>query len=202
MHRRLPSWSATSRAGRLLLAVAGVLAVFAAGAISVAFRTPPTRLTHTVRAEAPSTDALDAAGCPIDARCVVGGTLPGHILDAIRRRFPASVPLWQSTTADADTGTLYQAQAAVTPGRGASLLVTARCLPGSTAQDPDALDTSAQQRSDLAGNQLALLTLRHQRVAGAPGCDLELVLAAPGDGGGYLAALDRLAHDPAAQVRS
>jgi hypothetical protein len=202
MRQRLPNWSATSRAGRLLLAVAGVLAVFAAGAISVAFRTPPTRLTRIVRAEAPSTAALDAAGCPSEVRCVVDSTLPGHILDAIRRRFPDSVPLWKSSTTDADTGALYQAQAAVIPGRGASLLLTARCLPGSTARDPDALDTSAQQRSDLAGNQLALLTLRHQRVAGAPGCDLELVLAAPADGGDYLDALDRLAHDPAAQVRS
>src|SRR3954453_290281 len=93
MRTRLPSWSATSRAGRLLLAVAAVLAVLATGAFTVALRTPPTRLTHTVRAEAPSTTALDAAGCPTTVRCLVRAELPGHISDAIQRGFPRSVTL-------------------------------------------------------------------------------------------------------------
>lgn len=201
MHARLPSWSATSLAGRSLLVLAGVLAVFATGAISAALRTPPTRLIKTVRAEAPSTAALDAAGCPAGIRCLLEPRLPARLLTAIRLRFPGSAPpLWQSSTLDPGTGVVYQAQAAVIPGPGASLLVTARCLPGSTVRDGAAIDTSAQQRSDLAGNQVSVLTLRHQRVAGAPGCELELLLAAPGDGAGYLDALDRLAHDPTAQL--
>jgi hypothetical protein len=202
MRTRLPSWSATSRAGRLLLAVAAVLAVLATGAFTVALRTPPTRLTHTVRAEAPSTTALDAAGCPTTVRCLVRAELPGHISDAIQRGFPRSVTLWQSSTVDADTGEVYQAQAAVEPGPTASLILTAQCLPGSTIRDGEVGETSADQRSDLAGNQVALLTLRHQRVAGAPGCLLDLVLATPGEGDGYLSGLRSLVHDPTAQVRS
>jgi hypothetical protein len=202
MHRRLPSWSATSRAGRVLLAVAGVLAVFAAGAISVALRTPPIRLTHTIAATAPPTGALDAAGCPPTARCLVRDGLPDHILLAIQRAFPAARLIWQSSTVDAGDDEVYQAQAAATLGPGASLVLTAQCLPGSATRDPDVEDTSADQRSDLAGNHVALSTVRHRRVGGAPGCQLEMVLAAPKQGEPYLAGFRLLGRDPAAQVRT
>ncbi len=202
MRIRLPSWSATTAVGRLLLAAAAVFAVLGVGAVSVALRTPPTRLTHAIAAVAPPTAALDAAGCPTDARCVVRGGLPDHILQAIRRAFPAGRLLWQSSTVDAGSAEVYEAQAAATLGPDASLLLTAQCLPGSAAREPDFEDTSADQRSDLAGNQVALVTLRHRRVGGAPGCQLEMVLAAPGQGDGYLDGFHRLARDPAAQVRT
>jgi hypothetical protein len=202
MHRRLPSWSATSRAGRVLLAVAGVLAVFATGATSVALRTPPTRLTRTIAAPAPPTAALDAAGCPPAARCLVRSRLPNHILLAIRRAFPAGRLLWQSSTVDAGDEQVYQAQAAAALGPGASLVLTAQCLPGSASRDPDVEDTSADQHSDLAGNQVAVVTLRHRRVGGALGCQLEMVLTAPDQGESYLNGFGRLGRDPAAQVRA
>ena len=202
MRIRLPSWSATSPAGRLLLAVAAVLAILALGATSVALRTPPTRITRTIAAEAPAVRALDAAGCPPAVRCVVRDELPDHIRQAIRRGFPAGRLLWQSSTVAAGTAQLYQAQAAVALGADADLLLTAQCVPGSTVREADLDTTSARQRSDLAGNQVALVTIQFRRVAGAPGCQLELVLTAPGEGTGYLASLGRLSHDPAAQVQA
>lgn len=201
MRVRLPSWSATSPAGRLLLAIAAVLAVLAAGAFGTALRTPPTRLVHTVRADAPKAAALDAAGCPLNVICMVRPELPAHIRDALEQAFPAGTLRWQSSTVDADTGEVYQALAAVRLGPAASLLVTAGCLPGSAARDGEAEHTSADQRSDLAGNQLALFTLRQWRVPGAPGCQLEALLSAP-EGDDYRNGLDQFAHDPAAQVRS
>jgi hypothetical protein len=200
MRIRLPSWSATSPAGRVLLAVAALLTVAAAGAISVALRTPPTRVTHIIAANAPPTAALDAAGCPPAVHCLVRDGLPDHILLAIRRAFPAGRLLWQSSTVDAGSAEVYQAQAAAALGPGASLVLTAQCLPGSATRDPDLEDTSADQRSDLAGNQVALVTLRHRRVGGAPGCQLEMVLAAPDQGSNYLAGFSTLGQDPAAQV--
>lgn len=202
MPTRLPSWSATSRAGRLLLAVAGVLAVLATGAFTVALRTPPTRLTHTVHAEAPSTAMLDAAGCPPSARCTLRAELPAHIRAAIRRGFPAVSLLWQSSTVDADTGAVYLAQVAATLGREASLLVTAQCVPGSTARDDEQSHTAADQHSDLAGNEVTDFSLRQQQVPGAPGCRLDVVLAAPGEGAEYSDGLALLVHDPGAQLRS
>ncbi len=202
MRTRLPSWSATSPAGRLLLAIAAVLAVLAAGAFAVALRIPPTRVVHTARADAPSTAAQDAGGCPVGVSCGVRSELPGHIREAIGRAFPTGRLLWQSSTVDAGTGELYQAQAAVVIGSAVSLLVTAGCLPGSTARDAAVEQTSADQRSDLAGNQVALLTLRHWRVPGALGCQLDVLLSAPDDGEFFRPNLDRFAHDPAAQVRS
>lgn len=201
MRLRLPSWSATAPAGRGLLVVAAVLGVVAAGAGSVAVRTPPTRLTRIIAADVPATPALDAAGCPPGARCLVRDRLPDHVRQAIQRGFPAGRLLWQSSTVDAGTGQLYQAQAAASLGPGASLVLTTQCVPGSAVQGADVATSSARQRSDLAGNQIALATLRFQRVAGAPGCQLEVVLTALGDGSGYLAGLVRLSHDPAAQVR-
>jgi hypothetical protein len=200
MRIRLPSWSATSPAGRLLLAVAAALALLGTGAVSVALRTPPTRITHTIAAIAPPAAALDAAGCPPAAHCLVRSGLPDHILLAIRHAFPAGRLLWQSSTVDAGSAQVYQAQAAATLGPGASLVLTAQCLPGSATRDPDVEDTSAGQRSDLAGNHIALVTLRHRRVGGAPGCQLEMVLAAPEQGSEYLAGFGTLGRDPAAQV--
>lgn len=202
MRIRLPSWSATTPVGRLLLVVAAVLGVLAVGATSVAVRTPPTRLTRVIAADPPVVAALDAAGCPATVRCLVRDGLPVHVRQAIRHGFPASRLLWQSSTVDAGTGELYQAQAAATLGPGASLLLTAQCLPGSAARDSAVDSTSASQHPDLAGNQLTVATLRFRRVAGAPGCRLDMVLTAQGDGGGYLAGFVRLSHDPAAQVRT
>lgn len=200
MRIRRPSWSATSPAGRLLLALAGAFALLAAGASSVALRTPPTRVTHTIAVQAPPTAALDAAGCPPAAHCLVRSGLPDHILLAIRHAFPATELLWQSSTVDARSAELYQAQAAAAIGPGASLVLTAQCLPGSAARSAPVRTSAARQRSDLAGNQLALVTLQFRRVPGAPGCQLEVLLTAPGEGAGYLAGLGRLSNDPAAQV--
>jgi len=202
MHLRLPSWPATARVGRLLLVVAGVLAVLAIGAFSVALRTPPMRLIRTVQVGAPNTPALDAAGCPPSARCVLRAELPAHIRNAIRRGFPAVSLLWQSSTVDAGTGAVYLAQAVATPGRGATLLLTAQCVPGSTDRDEEQSHTAADQRSDLAGNEVAVLSLRQLQVPGASGCRLDVVLTAPGEGTEYADGLARLGHDPAAQVRS
>jgi hypothetical protein len=202
MRIRLPSWSATSPAGRLLLVVAATLVVVAIGAVTVALRTPPTRLTRTIAAVAPPTVAPDAAGCPPAARCLVRGGLPEHILLAIRRAFPAGRLLWQSSTVDAGSDQVYQAQAAATLGPGASLMLTAQCVPGSTSRDPDVEVTSAAQHPDLAGNQVLVVTLRHRRVGGAPGCQMEMVLAAPKEGEGYLDGFRRLSRDPAAQVHA
>ena len=201
MRARRPSWSATSPAGRLLLAIAAVLAVLATGAFATALRMPPTRLVHTVRAEAPKAAVLDAAGCPVGTSCLVRPVLPGHIRDALDRAFPAGVLRWQSSTVNAGTGEVYQALASVSLGRGADLLVTASCLPGTPARVGVVERASADQRSDLAGNQLALFTLRQWRVPGAPGCQLDALLSAPAQDG-YRDGLDRFAHDPAAQVRS
>jgi hypothetical protein len=202
MRIRLPSWSATSLAGRLLLVLAAALTVAAAGAASVALRTPPTRLTHTIAAEAPPTAALDAAGCPPATRCVVRAGLPDHILQAIHRTFPTGRLLWQSSTVDAGSAEVYQAQAAATLGPDASLVLTAQCLPGSASREPEVENTSADQHTDLTGNHIALVTLRHRRVGGAPGCQLEMVLAAPSQGEAYLDGFRKLSRDPAAQVRS
>ncbi|HEU5268482.1 MAG TPA: hypothetical protein VFU36_01070, partial [Jatrophihabitans sp.] len=135
MRIRLPSWSATTPAGRLLLVVAAVLGVLAVGATSVALRTPPTRLTRVIAADPPVVAALDAAGCPTAARCLVRDGLPAHIRQAIQHGFPASRLLWQSSTVDAGTGELYQVQAAASLGPGADLLLTAQCVPGSGARD-------------------------------------------------------------------
>jgi len=197
----LPSWTATAPAGRVLLAGAAVAAVLAAGSLSAALRTRPTVVRSVVVADAPPVRALDAAGCPSGVRCAFRPSLPAGVQAALDRHFPHAVAQWRSSTLDAATGTVYQARAAVQPGPGAALLLTARCLPGGTEREPARDQTSAQQRSDLAGNQLALVTRHSRQVAGAPGCAVTVELTAPGLGSGYTAALAALTADPEAQLR-
>ncbi|HTZ45682.1 MAG TPA: hypothetical protein VMB79_17615 [Jatrophihabitans sp.] len=197
----LPSWSATTPAGRVLLAAGAALAVLSAGAVSAAVRTPPAVHRHQVTALAPPAPALDAAGCPATGGCRLRAELPAGLLAAVRRAFPAAGVQSADSTVDATTGAVYQARATLAVGTAAGLLLTAQCVPGVSTRDPESRSTSADQRSDLAGNQLALYTRIVQQVPGAPGCALRLELTAPGLATGYLAGLAALAHDPAAQVR-
>ena len=195
-----PSLAATTRPGKLLVAVAAGLVLVAAVAVSSGLRTQP---VHRIRLVAQPPDQvvpLDPTGCPIGARCTVRPTAPEDVTVAVRRAFPAAAVQWQTSTVDGDgrVGRVFALYAL--NGDRDSLMVSAECQSGPTRVDPRREMTTAQQRSDLAGNQIPELTVREIVAPGPAGCTADLVVTAVGDATGYDAGLRTLSADPTVQA--
>jgi hypothetical protein len=200
-----PSFAATSAAGRLLLVLAALLAAVAVVAFSSGLRTQPERHSRVLTRPPDVVVGQDAAGCPNSGDCTVGSGVPATLLDAVRQRFPKAVVQWQSssTTTDPDGNQAPQRLIALflLDGRSDTLFVNAECQPGSSRLTDRRESSSAQQRSDLAGNQISLLTIREIVVSGPPGCSSDLILDAIGDGSQYESGMQSLSADSAIQAR-
>ncbi len=170
--------------------------------LATAAHRQPRHVVRLVSRPVPAGTPLDAAGCPVTARCTVRPSLPAATRAAIARSLPGSRLSWQSVTADAATGMPYRYSALVSIAAGAELMFTAQCVPGSSALVSEHQRTSAQQRSDLAGNQIVLVLVRELVVPGAAGCSAALRLDTEGGSARYLPAVRQLAHSPDVQVRS
>lgn len=194
--------AATSIPGRVLLVLAAVLALVAVVAVSSGLRTQPEHRVRIVNLPPDRLVALDAAGCPVDAHCQVRGQVPDAVTEAVRRWFPRAEPQWRSSTAG-QSGSVFRITAQyLLNGDADTLLLNAECESGSSQAGRRRESSSAQQRSDLAGNQVAELTVREIIVPGAPGCSADLIIDVVGDGSAYDDGLQALSRDPAIQVRT
>jgi hypothetical protein len=197
----LPSWRATAPLGRALLVLGALLITVAVGTARTAWQTGITVHREASSTVAPATAALDAGGCPAVTSCALRNGVPAVTRAALSYAFPHAATVLADSTVGSATGRLYRLRLVATVGTGATLELSAQCVPGVPSTDHEYETTSAQQRSDLAGNQIEIMTLRRILVPAGPGCGLSLQLSAPGDGTGYLAAFEALAHDHGAQVQ-
>ncbi len=196
-----PSLRATSKAGRGLLVVAAVLTLAAAVAFSSGLRTRPERRVQVRTRPADVVVAQDAVGCPVTTDCRLTTGIPDTMIEAVRRQFPHAVVQWHSATSNrADGPQRLIALFGLGPSSD-TLFVNAECQPGSSNLADRRESSSAEQRSDLAGNQISLLSIREIVVSGAPGCTTDLIINAVGDGARYESGLRSLSADPAVQVR-
>lgn len=192
------SWSATERPVRVLLGLALVLTVGAALVLVQALRLHRVHQSRTVAG--PVAVAVDAAGCPIDARCSTGATAPAAMLAAIRRAFPGITVLSTSSTADAASGRQFQVRVVARTRGGGELSLTAQRLPGAPANDPEISDSSIRSHTDLSGNLVEDARTMRVTTTGAAGCSLSLIFTTPGSDESLDPAALALAHDPQAQL--
>ncbi|HEX2903708.1 MAG TPA: hypothetical protein VHO01_09660 [Jatrophihabitans sp.] len=188
--------------GRLLLALAAALALVAVVAVSTGLRTRPAHRVLTMRLAPDRPTALDPAGCPVDIACQLRAEVPAALTRAVQQAFPRARLQWRSST-ESGPGQVWRITAQfLLNGDQDSLLVNAECQPDASQRIARRESSSAQQRSDLAGNQVSELAVHEVVAPGAPGCSSDLIVSAVGDGAGYDAGLQRLSADPAVQVRS
>jgi len=196
-----PSFGATSLPGRVLLVATVILALIAGVAVSSGLRTKPERKVRTIVRPPDVIVAQDAIGCPVSTDCEVTAGIPESMTQAVQQRFPKASPQWRSTTSNRADGPQRMFALFTLDGRADTLMVNAECQPGSSNLADQRESSSADQRSDLAGNQISLLSVREIVVSGAPGCTTDLIINAIGDGDRYESGLRSLAADPAMQVR-
>lgn len=197
-----PSVAATTSVGRLLLSVAAVLAVIAVVAVSSGLRTHPEHRTRVIHLPPDRITPLDAAGCPVGSRCQVRSDEPTALSAAVRQNFPRAQLQWHSTTSVIGGAVSRITAQYLLNGDQDSLLVNAECEPGAAQPSQRRESNSAQQRSDLAGNQISELAVHEIVSPGAAGCTADLILSAIGDGFHYNDGLQALSRDPAIQVRA
>lgn len=200
-HRRpaRPSWVATDRRGRRLLAAAAVLA---AVAVLIAVQAARLNRTHEQRRiTGPPVVAVDAAGCPVGTACASRSTAPPQLLAAVLRHLPSSRIELVTTISDVAGGQPYRVSLIASEPDGASLSLVAQRLPGGPVNDPLYVASSDRSHSDLAGNAVVDAHLLRAVVPGRPGCSVGLTVSYHS---GEQAALDRaataLARDPAVQL--
>jgi hypothetical protein len=188
------SWTATSRPGRLLLALAATLALVAVLLFAQGLRREP-GLRLLVLA-GPAAAAVDPAGCPIGARCRAGAIAPPAMLAAITRAFPNSRLIAVSGVSEAATGRPFRVVVSVQLDPSATMTLTAQRLPGSPANDPDSADNSVHSHDDLSGNQVVDDTVMRLIVGGRPGCSVSIEMSSPGQDSPFGDATLRLSRDP------
>jgi len=192
-------WRQRLASGRAWFGLAAGLALLAVIALSTGLRSHPTHRVRLVDLPAQHIVPLDPAGCPEHVRCRATGAVPAEATRAVIRHFPAARAQWQVTTSAA-SGQVFRQQAVYLLGPGDTLLVNSECEPGGTRPGVRRSSSSAQQRSDLAGNQIALISLYEIVVPGRPGCSTELLLTVAGDGLAEHPKLLALAAEPAVGI--
>lgn len=193
-----PSWTATSRPGRVLLAAAALLALVAGLLVVQGLRRQP---EHRVRLVAgPPAVAVDPTGCPIGARCRAGATAPPAMLAAIARVFPASRLAGVTGVSEAATGRPFRVVVWVQLDSWATLTLTAQRLPGGPSNDPDTAESTIRSHTDLSGNMIVDSTQQRLIVGGRPGCTVSIEVDAPPNYRFLDEPTQRLSDDPAVQL--
>jgi hypothetical protein len=179
-----PSWTASSRPARLLLALAAVLALVTVLLPVQGLRRQP---EHRVRlVAAPAVPAVDPA--------------PPAMLAALRRTFPGSRLTTVTGVSEAATGRPLRLTILVQLDPATTLVLTAQRLPGVSANDPDSTDGAGHGHQDLSGNTVVDDTTMQLVVGGRPGCSVSLVLHSPGENSRFTDPTVQLARDPAVQL--
>lgn len=195
-----PGWAATTTAGRALLVAAAVLAVLAVLVLVQSVRLPR---QHRVRQlPGPVTAAVDAAGCPVGARCRIGSTAPPAMLAALQEAFPQARVTSALAVYDAADGRPFRVTVTADIESAGVLTLLAQRLPGAPANDPEFVGVSDRTHTDLSGNQVVQSRLVRVLAPGRPGYSLSLLLSypGPGPGVGYDDAALRLARNRDAQL--
>jgi hypothetical protein len=193
-----PSWTATSRPGRALLALTAVLTLLAVLLVAQGLRRQPQHRLLLVAA--PAAPTVDPAGCPIGARCRAGATAPPAMLAALQRAFPDSRPRVLTGVSDASTGRPFRVVVDLQLSHATDLTLIAQRLPGEPANDPDRIEYLTYAHDDLGGNQIVDHTTQRLVVGGRPGCSISIELNSPGQDDRFTATVAVMAHDPALQL--
>lgn len=196
--RPRPSWTATSRLGRVLLALAALLALVAVLLLAQGLRRQPEHRFRLVAAlPAP---AVDPAGCPIGARCRAGAAAPPAMLAALTEAFPGSQLTVLTGVSDAATGRPFRVSVDIQLGSASHLTLIAQRLPGAPANDPDRNERLVHAHDDLSGNRIVDYTVLRLVVGGRPGSSISIELYSLGQSDRFIDDTMRLAHDPDLQL--
>lgn len=138
--------------------------------------------------EAPAA-AADAAGCPTSDRCELQFDVLQPIGAAARRLFPYAAVLSSVSVTDAGSGRTVQTTIVLSETSGIVVSASAQCIPGGGAvpSRTAALPAYGPAQADFV-------------VAGRPGCSVAVAAQVPRAVPVPVAALQRLAEDPAAQL--
>ena len=184
-------WRASAAPARVGLGAAALLLAVAAGATIAAEHTTVHRQTAELEAaRPPGPVTVDAAGCPVGARCRPAPGLADGLAADLRSQFPGAAVVAALRTVDASSGRVYRQTLAVRTERGSDVRLTAACQPAAAAV-ATVVRRSARTRLDLAGNQVVVSTALTVTLPAAAGCSVTV----------NLSSLDLARHDEPAAIR-
>ena len=126
-------WHASGPPTQVLLVSTLVSAVAALGFLTAAGRAQPRQHHRTVYATArPGPLSVDSAGCPVRVRCVVLAQVDPLLTAALHRTFPGVDVVSSVVVRDASSGRTYR-RVVVARSAGTTLIVSAQCIPGTSA---------------------------------------------------------------------
>jgi hypothetical protein len=178
-----------TRLVRVLVAVTA-LATIVAGAV---WLWQGRQITSTVTVPRPTTATVDGNGCPLDTTCDVSLGGDERVLAALESAFPDATVLAISSVFDNATGRTLHSSAMVRTSAGVVVSATAQCVPLGSAVPEHGIPGGPPGPQGPADTVLV--------VSGAPGCSVAVAAHVPAKVPVPGAALQRVAHDPAVQLR-
>jgi hypothetical protein len=185
---RPPTRPIPARVVRLALLVGAVAVIIAV----VAWQWEGRLITSTVTLPRPTTATVDGNGCPLDTTCDVSLGGNERPLESLQAAFPDSTVLDVTSVFDDATGRTLRSSAQVRTSAGVVVSAMAQCVRLGSAVPPR--DTPSGTPGQGPADLLFV-------VSGAPGCSVAVAAHVPAQVTVPVASLQRVAHDPAVQLR-
>jgi len=185
---RPPARPIPARLVRLALLL-GALAVITA---VIAWQWQGRLITSTVTVPRPTTATVDGNGCPLDTTCDVALGGNDQVLASLQAAFPDATVLTVSSVFDGATGRTVRSSAQIRTSAGVVVSAMSQCvrLGGAVPARVSPVAVPDQGPADLS-----------VVVSGAPGCSVAVAAHVPAQVTVPTAAVARVAHDPAVQLR-
>jgi hypothetical protein len=160
------------------------IALITLGAGSLAWQHRTRHITQLVVQPAP-VEGVDAEGCPAGGMCDISGEASWPVSAALARAFPNATEVGGSSTSVGPEHVVYRSSATVRAAVGVLVTVVSQCVP----YGGDVTGWSTVQPQDVT-----------IVVPGDAGCSVVVSAHTAGKAELPIAALNRLAHDPAVQL--